>query len=129
MEEHNKLSKVTEVVHKIKKDKQVNRGVNWLWDNRFFLFCVLLMYIGVIISFYHIHTGGILVGFAFGLSFYEEIRNYFFKIKSFYRYRGIYKILLASGVIIYLFWAIPAFILATAFGFFIIILFYWLKDN
>lgn len=122
-------NKFNKAIGKIKQDKDVNRGINWLWSNRFILFCIILMFIGVIISFFHVHVGGILVGLAFGMSFYEEIRNYFFRIKGFYFLQGLYKTLLALGVTIYLLWALPAFLIATALGFFIIFLTFWLKDK
>lgn len=121
--------KMGDVVNKIKNDEKFNRGVDWLWQNRFSLFCVVLMIIGLMFSLVHFHLGGILIGLSFGLAFKKEIYNLIFKIKGYYIREGIYKTLLIIGVCLYLFFALPVFWIATALGFLIIFLFLWLKDK
>lgn len=72
-----------------------------------------LMLLGIILAFFYLQIGGALVGFGFGLYFFEEIRNYFLKAKGAYSTEGLFRTLMLLGMLLYLLLAATAFVLAT----------------
>lgn len=75
------------------------------------------MLIGIILSFFYIHLGGVLVGLGFGIGFYEEIRNFFIQARGFYAEEGVFKTVLLIGLVVYFLISIPAFVIGTVIGF------------
>ena len=100
-----------------KKNSDLKKGANFLWDRRIEILSGLLMLVGIILSFFYLHIGGALVGLAFGICFFDEMRTYFFQLRELYIEQGIFKTLMLIAVVLYFLISIPAFIVAVAVGF------------
>jgi hypothetical protein len=81
------------------------------------ILCALLMIAGLITSFFFVQIGGILVGLALGLSFFEELFRYFLHMRDFHTAKGLFKTLMMLGGAIYLVLGVPLFLLALLAGF------------
>lgn len=77
----------------------------------------IFVFIGLILAFFYIHLGAILVGLGLGICFYQEIHYYFLQILEGYTRQGLFKILVGIAIILFLLLSIPTFIIATAIGF------------
>lgn len=109
-------------IDKIKEDERLNRGYNYFWNRRIEFLTGPLMLIGIILSFFYMHLGGVLVGLAFGICFFEEIQNYFIQLRERYSSKGLFKTLMLIGVALYFLLSIPTFIIFAIIGFAVIYL-------
>lgn len=109
-------------IHRIKRDERLNSSLNFLRNEWIELLSGCLMFIGIILTFFYEHLGGMLVGLAFGICFYQEIRDYLFYAKGLYSEHGLFKTLMWIGTILYFLIAIPAFIISALIGFGIVFL-------
>src|SRR6185503_12924051 len=121
--------KLNATLEKLKKDEQLNKTVNWLWDHRLALFVGALMFLGLIFSFYYVHIGGFLVGLSLGLAFFEEIQGYILKLRHLYPANGLFKTLMLIGGALYLLVAVPIFLIAVVIGCAIRYLIKWFKKK
>jgi hypothetical protein len=108
-----------------KPHEKDQKGGNFFWNRQIEFASGALMLVGIILSFFYVHIGGALVGLAFGMCFFEEIRSYFFQLGEFYIEQGLFKTLMLIATILYFLITIPAFIIATAIGFGVIYLIRW----
>lgn len=102
---------------KLAADERFRKSTDFVVDRRVEFVSGALMLVGIILSFFYIHMGGILVGLAFGLCFFEELLAYFLQFGGRYSEQGLFKTLMSIGTVIFFLFAIPTFILAAAVGF------------
>jgi hypothetical protein len=95
----------------------LRRGSNFFWNRRIELLTGMLMLVGIILSFFYIHIGGLLVGLAVGICFFSEIRAFILISRDRYAEHGLFKVLMMIGTFIYFLIAIPTFIIFVAVGF------------
>lgn len=107
---------------KIKEDPKFDKGRNFFSEYPYELVAGVLMFFGLVFSIFYMHLGGLLVGIAFGICFYDEIQNYFYKARTIYVAQGFFKTLMLIGTLVYFLITIPAFILGAALGFGILFL-------
>ena len=88
-----------------------------------------LMVIGLILSFFYTWIGGILVGFAVGLCFYDGISAYFVKLNDYYMAQGLFKTLMFIGMALYLLLIAPLFLIAIVVGYGVAALCHWGLDK
>ena len=88
-----------------------------------------LMVIGLILSFFFMRIGGILVGLAVGLCFYDGIRAYFVKLSDYYVAQGLFKTLMIIGMALYLLMIAPFFLIAIVVGYGLAALCHWGLDK
>ncbi len=86
---------------------------------------LILVFIGLVLSFFYILTGSTLVGLGFGFTFHKEIFSYFLRLKEYFTEQGILKTLVLIGTILFLLVTLPAFIIAAVIGFGVMLLFRW----
>jgi hypothetical protein len=91
--------------------------------------CGFLMILGLIIAFFFVQLGGILVGLSLGLVFFEESVRFFTHIRKLNPNRKTFTILMILGKMLYLLFSIPLFLLATLLGLGIRALVHWGKGN
>ena len=102
---------------KSEERERYKQGADYFLDHRVEFFSGALVLIGIILSFFYIHLGGMLVGLGFGICFFEEIYAYFLQVKGYYTEQGLFKTLIWIGTLLYFLIAIPAFIISVAIGF------------
>lgn len=110
---------------KIKEHEGFKKCVDFLWDFRIEIFSGALVLAGIILAFFYIHIGGMLVGLGVGICFFEEIYSYFLQLRNLYTQQGLFKTLIFIGTILYFLISIPAFIIATGVGFGAMFLIRW----
>ncbi len=88
-----------------------------------------LMVIGLILSFFYVWMGGILVGLAVGLCFYDGIRAYFVKLSDYYVAQGLFKTLMIIGMALYLLFIAPLFLISIVVGYGAAALCHWGIDK
>ena len=114
---------------KVKGDEKIKQGTNFLWDHRIEIFSGALVLVGIVLAFFYIRIGGILVGLGFGIGFFEDIKDYFTQLRNFYSEQGLFKTLLLIATVVYFLIALPGFIIAAAVGFAVIFLIRWICRN
>lgn len=92
-------------------------NLNFFWNRPLEIISGALMLAGIIISFFYLHIGGILVGLAFGLCFFNELQTFFYRFLDIYSEQGVFKTLMLLATILYFLISIPAFIVCVAIGF------------
>lgn len=98
-------------------DEEKKSAFEKVWEYRIEIFSGLLLIAGIILAFFYIHIGGVLVGLGVGLCFFEEMHSYFVQLRDFFLEHGIFKSLILIATIIYLLIAVPTFVLAAAVGY------------
>jgi len=109
--------KMGDYIKKVKEDEGIKKKLDFFWGSRMEMFSGALILIGIVLAFFYIHIGGALVGLGFGICFFEDIKEYFTRLRDFYTEQGLFKTLLFVGAILYFLIAIPFFIIAVAIGF------------
>ena len=107
----------TSFINKLKEDERLKKGTSFFWDKRLFFLSGALMFIGLILSVFYLQIGGLFIGLAVGICFFDEIYTYFMELRDRYSEHGMFKTLMAIALVIYFLIAVPVFILATAIGF------------
>lgn len=102
---------------KLAGDERFRKGTGYVLDRRVEFVSGALMFVGVILSFFYMDIGGLLVGLGFGLCFFEDILSFFLQLKGRLTETGLFKTLISVGVVIFFLIAIPLFILGVAIGF------------
>jgi hypothetical protein len=126
MAKHEKKNDLKEPFYqRFLRNERFTRGGNFLWDNRIEIFASILMFAGLVLSFFYHLVGGFLVGLACGIAFFDEIYEYFLLIRDSYISKGLFKTLMWIGTILYFLIAIPAFVIAAVIGFGVIFLIRW----
>lgn len=93
------------------------KGADFFKEQRLNVLTGALMLVGLILAFFYVQIGGLLVGLAVGLCFFKQLYNYFFSLEDRFTHRGLFMSLMSIGVVLYLLITVPAFVLATAVGF------------
>lgn len=109
--------KMDDYIKKVKEDKGIRKKCDFFWNRRIEIFSGALVLVGIVLAFFYIHIGGFLVGLGFGICFFEDIKEYFTRLRDFYTEKGLFKTLILVGTILYFLIAIPVFIIAAAIGF------------
>lgn len=94
-----------------------NKYANYFGQHWMRLVAGVLMIVGIILSFFYIHVGGVLVGFAVGLGFFEELQKYFFHARDYATTEGLFKTLLLVGLLLFLLLAATSFVIAAVIAF------------
>ena len=98
-----------ETVTSIKKTAQ-DEG---LIDRKPDLVALLLLLAGIIVSFFNVQWGAILVGVVVGLTFSQQIIDFFKGISGFIKRGGLKETLIFAGILIFLIIALPAGVIAA----------------
>ncbi len=101
----------------LETEEPSKKGADFFKEQRLNILTGALMLVGLILSFFYVQIGGLLVGLAVGLCFFKQIYNYFFSLEDRFTHRGLFMTLMSIGVVLYLLITIPAFVLATAISF------------
>lgn len=126
MEEPNKEKKEEKNFYqKFTKDDRVQKGkqIFFLYHTEFL--SGALMLVGIILAFFYLHVGAMLVGLAFGICFFNEIQDYFVQLRDLYIAQGLFKTVMLIGTVLYLLLSIPSFVIAAFIGFGAIYLLRW----
>lgn len=108
--------KKTPFINKISENTHLKHKINFFWKQRFEFLSGALMLVGIVLSFFYRHIGGLLVGLSVGICFFDEIYAYFLQWHDFYSKQGPFKTLMKIALILYFLIIIPAFMIATAIG-------------
>lgn len=93
------------------------KSLEAIWDYRVELASGILLLVGIILSFFTLRLGGVLVGLGFGICFFEEMHQYFVMLRDLFLEHGLFKSLILVGAILYFLMAIPSFIISAAVGY------------
>ncbi len=100
-------------VDKIKGSK----GVDYISSNPLEILYLVILILGIILSFFSLLLGAFLVGLAVGLTFWGEIHRYFSNFRSNYSLLGVFKTLILGGFALFLLIVLPSFIIGVAVGY------------
>lgn len=110
---------------KMREKARLNREINYIGDHTLEVLSGILVFVGLVLSFFYIHLGGALIGLGFGICFYPDFRNYFLHFRDSYTALGLFKTLVGVATLLYFLLSIPAFILAATLGFALMYLIGW----
>lgn len=102
---------------KLKEDERLYNLGLFFWDYRIEIVAGFLVLIGLILTPFYTRTGSALVGLGVGICFYPELHRYFVKLPTFFNEHGLVKTLILAGIILYLLFVIPVFLIAVAIGY------------
>ncbi len=109
-------------INKMKEKARLSGDIHFIRGHVPEVLSGILVFVGLVLAFFYIHLGAMLVGLGFGICFYQELYNYFLQIRESYSRQRLFKILVGLATILFLLLSIPAFIIATAIGFGVIYL-------
>jgi|GEM_PF-3014764 len=74
---------------------------------------LILALAGVIITFFSVQWGAILLGVALGLTFYDEIISFLRGIKYFINKNGVNRVVILAALLVFFLIALPGGVIAT----------------
>ena len=98
-----------ETVTTLKKKVQEER----LMDKKPDLVALILLLLGIIVAFVNVQWGAILVGVVVGITFSQQIIDFFKGISGFIKRGGLKETLIFAGILIFLIIALPAGVIAA----------------
>ncbi len=96
---------VTTIKKKAEQEGLMKRGTD--------IAVLVLLLAGIIISFFNVQWGAILIGVVVGITFADQIIAFFRGIKSFVQRGGLKETIIIAGILIFFIIALPAGVIAA----------------